>query len=391
MAQAQKQTVVARSMRRRMRLKSSFPALCFCVFAVVLYVLPLSVGATDVPTKMFISICGDGIVEQGEVCDDGTNLGGYGSSTAERECAPGCESYGPYCGDGILQPRFGEECDDGNNVSGDLCSATCQTETPAPPGGSGSPTLGSIPSSSAPPGNIPSSIATQVVLEGKAYPYASVNILLDGQKLTTVQADSGANFFYTLTNATPGTATFSFLALDNKGVQSFTTSDTFDVAQSAVTTVSNIFLPPTISVSAAQVAPGALLTLSGQSVPDAQVVTQLSAAATSTLTAGSDSSGDWALQVDTASLSPGYQTAKAYFELSTTTTSGFGRSVNFYIGTGAPPGQVSTDLNGDGKVDLIDFSIFLTDWGTSNPRSDFNHDGTVDLADFSILLFNWTG
>jgi cysteine-rich repeat protein len=33
------------------------------------------------------------------------------------------------CGDGILDS--GEQCDDGNNVSGDGCSATCQTELDA--------------------------------------------------------------------------------------------------------------------------------------------------------------------------------------------------------------------------------------------------------------------
>lgn len=34
------------------------------------------------------------------------------------------------CGDGIIET--GESCDDGNRVSGDGCSSTCQTETPAP-------------------------------------------------------------------------------------------------------------------------------------------------------------------------------------------------------------------------------------------------------------------
>jgi hypothetical protein len=49
------------------------------------------------------------------------------------------------------------------------------------------------------------------------------------------------------------------------------------------------------------------------------------------------------------------------------------------------------DLNCDGLVNLIDFSILLFHWGTSNPIADINGDGTVDLIDFSIMLFNWTG
>ena len=348
--------------------------------------------AADVSTNAYISICGDGIVQTGEVCDlgPGRNTGAYASSTATKVCAPGCQGYGPYCGDGILQTRFGEQCDDGNNISGDLCSATCQAETAVPPSSGGTPS-GSIPALSAPQGNIPASIPTEVVLRGEAYPNANINILLDGATFASTQADSNANFLYTSTAATPGTATFSFVAVDNKGVQSLTSSATFDIVQSAVTTVSNIFIPPTISASAAQLAPGDLLTLFGQTIPGASVVTQLSDAASSSLAAQADSAGDWALQIDTNSLTKGYHAAKSYFQTSTTTKSGFGKAVNFFVGNGTSACSNSTDLNGDKKVNLIDFSIFLTHWGTSDTQGDFNCDGTVNLADFSIMLFNWTG
>jgi fibro-slime domain-containing protein len=62
-------------------------------------------------------VCGDGIVSQGEECDDGVNDGSYG------ECAPGCV-LGPYCGDGIVQPP--EDCDDGNRRDGDGCGSACR-------------------------------------------------------------------------------------------------------------------------------------------------------------------------------------------------------------------------------------------------------------------------
>jgi hypothetical protein len=50
-----------------------------------------------------------------------------------------------------------------------------------------------------------------------------------------------------------------------------------------------------------------------------------------------------------------------------------------------------SDLNGDKKINLTDFSILLSAWGTDNPDVDLNKDSTINLADFSILLFNWTG
>ncbi|HEX30648.1 TPA: T9SS type A sorting domain-containing protein, partial [Candidatus Poribacteria bacterium] len=47
------------------------------------------------------------------------------------------------------------------------------------------------------------------------------------------------------------------------------------------------------------------------------------------------------------------------------------------------------DANGDGFVDLFDFNILASVFGTTDPRADFNGDGYVDLLDFSILAENF--
>jgi cysteine-rich repeat protein len=362
---------------------------------VIGFMLPWQVYTINITTNLVISICGDALVNAGEVCDSGIagNTGAYGSSTAERICAPGCLTFGPYCGDSVLQVRFEEECNDGNNVSADLCSASCKAETPAAPPGAGTP-LGGVPSQAGgAPGLIRAETGTRVVLRGKAYPNSTVQILLDGKPLGTVQADANADFLYSTGDVTPGTATFGFVGKDSKGVESIATSVIFEVVQSAVTTVANVFLPPTLSVSSKQIQPGALLTLTGQSVPLAKITTEISGGTRSTLNAEADTTGTWALQVDTASLKEGLHAAKAQFVLSDAIKSGYGRSVSFVIGDGPVPsgGTGSADINGDGKVNLVDFSIFLLGWGKDDVRSDFNIDGTVNLADFSIMLFNWTG
>ncbi len=59
--------------------------------------------------------CGNGVLDTGEVCDDGNAETGDG-------CRDDCTAE--LCGDGILDA--GEDCDDGNNVSGDGCSALCE-------------------------------------------------------------------------------------------------------------------------------------------------------------------------------------------------------------------------------------------------------------------------
>lgn len=56
------------------------------------------------------------------------------------------------------------------------------------------------------------------------------------------------------------------------------------------------------------------------------------------------------------------------------------------------PEERPADLNADKKVDLVDFSILLYNWGEpKNPKADLNNDGIVDLVDFSIMLYWWTG
>ncbi|HUB93943.1 MAG TPA: polysaccharide deacetylase family protein [Verrucomicrobiae bacterium] len=51
------------------------------------------------------------------------------------------------------------------------------------------------------------------------------------------------------------------------------------------------------------------------------------------------------------------------------------------------------DINGDGKVDALDLSVLLSNWGKTGAtaaQGDLNGDGTVDALDLSILLTNWS-
>ncbi len=148
-------------------------------------------------TTVMISICGNAIVDGTEACDDGTafNDGIYSSSTLTRRCAPNCRTYGPYCGDGILQAYYSEECDDEGNVSGDKCSAVCKQEVP-PVSSSTPPNPPATPSGDGggSGGAVPVRAQTQVILEGRAYPNSRVQILKDGQLVGLSQADSEAKF-----------------------------------------------------------------------------------------------------------------------------------------------------------------------------------------------------
>ena len=59
-------------------------------------------------------VCGDGLIGETELCDDGNNLDNDGCNTL---CAL------PECGNSLVDASEG--CDDGNVVGGDGCAADC--------------------------------------------------------------------------------------------------------------------------------------------------------------------------------------------------------------------------------------------------------------------------
>ncbi|RME28931.1 MAG: hypothetical protein D6806_02065 [Deltaproteobacteria bacterium] len=62
--------------------------------------------------------CGDGQIDTGEECDEGS----HNSDTVPDACRKNCTL--PYCGDGVADPGLGEACDEGPNNSDDP-NATC--------------------------------------------------------------------------------------------------------------------------------------------------------------------------------------------------------------------------------------------------------------------------
>lgn len=95
-------------------------------------------------------VCGDGIVQAGEACDDGNDdnddtcsnncelsaLCGDGNVDDGEECDDGMESPTcdgdctvVQCGDGYPNSQAGEVCDDSNTDNDDGCSESCQLES----------------------------------------------------------------------------------------------------------------------------------------------------------------------------------------------------------------------------------------------------------------------
>lgn len=240
----------------------------------------------------------------------------------------------------------------------------------------------------------------EVIIRGYAFPGSTVYALVDGYQSKTTRAESDGSYTMTITKIARGVYTFGVYAIDTNKTKSSTFSTSFTVTGGRTSNLSNINMMPSIQVSPNPVSAGQTLTVSGYSIPNAEITIEnqnsKNSGSKKNYTTTSLANGSWSLTIDTTGLSNGTYKIRAKAKQ----LAGLLLETNFSDYTFYGVGQsadvpLSADLNSDGKVNLTDFSILLFWWGgnggDSNPPADINRDGKVNLTDFSILLFNWTG
>jgi hypothetical protein len=72
--------------------------------------------------------------------------------------------------------------------------------------------------------------------------------------------------------------------------------------------------------------------------------------------------------------------------------SGSGGGATLASGSSNEASSKAADVNGDGKVGIMDFNLLMVNWGDNpaNPNTDLNGDGRVDIFDFNILMVSWS-
>ena len=241
-------------------------------------------------------------------------------------------------------------------------------------------------------GGTPVPTGTKVILQGKAYPTSDITVLKDGQTATLIKADSQANFKAEISLATGGIYTFGLWAEDSAGRRSITFSFTTNVVTGMTTTVSGIFLPPTIDLSKTALQKGEPLDILGQTAPQSEITISVHSTGEIIKTAKAGTDGVWLYTLDTSPLDEGSHNTRAKAAAPEGLLNTFSQTLTFQLGKTIAGCPRNPDINGDKRVNLIDFSILLYNWGNpKNTAADLNCDGKVNLTDFSIMLYWWTG
>ena len=243
---------------------------------------------------------------------------------------------------------------------------------------------------------------TEVNFFGKAYPNSTVAFLKEAVFVENTTANFSSDFEINATGLTGGTYLFSFYSEDLYGTQSSLVTMSVDVVDSATTIVSNIFLPPTINTDKSSVKQEENITIFGQTTGGSDVIIEFGLASTSSSTiAIVEGGGDGLYEyiLDTTALSLGDYNVKAKTDLGAVETS-YSKIISFSIEEKEEeePDFLMADLNDDGKVDVVDFSIAAF-WYKQILSEDFalieaerlNNDGKINLIDFSMIAYYWTG
>lgn len=241
-------------------------------------------------------------------------------------------------------------------------------------------------------------IFTGVRFLGRAYPLSTVVILKDGQQIVSTIAGPDAHFEVLVSGLSPSSYTFSVYSEDSLGRRSTLFTFPLMITQGITATISGIFLAPTIDTDKIEVKQGDNVTIFGQTTPNSTVTINVNSLVPHFFQVPSDSGGAYLYNLDTSILEFGDHSAKSK-AVSGSEISQYGKLAYFKVGNqtiirdNSNNNYIDADLNQDGYVNIVDFSILAFWYKKQNPPAyvDLSKDGIVTIVDFSIMAFYWTG
>lgn len=361
----------------------------FIVVVCIVSMSALPVLADDITSRIVVedTQCTDGLDNDGDLLIDFPSDPGCESTLDDDETDPVL----PQCQDGLDN--------DGDSLfdyPADLGCASAvdddESDDPAPPssGGGGG---GGVSNRNSDP---------ETTVSGYAYPGSEVAIMVDGVVVTTVIANEEAKFEVLLEGVDPGIHVVSFLSSDSLDVQSNADSVTIEFRSDTSLAVSQVFIPPSITLDKVAVATVDTLTVTGETVPFSLVRYEVHSEDILTGTTTAQADGYYSFTIPVTALAQGDHTVKVEAIIDGVLESGFSKAIRFAVGdqsvARADGCDIMADLNADCGVDLVDFSILAYWWGrelstdfAALEQDKLSGDGLVRLNDLSIMAYHWTG
>ncbi len=231
--------------------------------------------------------------------------------------------------------------------------------------------------------------ATTITFSGWAFPGGKISIIdkqLNTEKIIGREeiANNDGSFSVSFIGVLQALHSFGLIIKDTSGRVSQSKLFFINTISDDLV-VKNFITPPTISLSKNQVTRGEKAYVEGSATPNYTLRLELDGILFKEILVGSD--GVYKIDIPTGTLEFGNHTIRSKQLLETATESEFSISRTFTVSRLA---VVQADLSGDGKIDIRDWSIFLSLWGsksaTGRQRIDFSTDGKIDIADFSIFI-----
>ncbi|PIT92873.1 MAG: hypothetical protein COU08_00115 [Candidatus Harrisonbacteria bacterium CG10_big_fil_rev_8_21_14_0_10_42_17] len=233
----------------------------------------------------------------------------------------------------------------------------------------------------------------RAVFSGQAYPESKIEILrrsMLGEIYVqspeeNFNIDAHGSFTFSYTGLIGDDYFFALRAKDKDGQSTGIVAFNAPL-QGDLFEAKNILVSPTVSFNKSALSKNDVLKVHGYADPNYMIELLLDGSRREDVKA--DSSGYWSSDIDITYLSYGEHTVRVrQISPDGGTVSSFSPTRIFKILQLIIP---ETDLNGDGVVDIRDWSIFIFRWGSEDMslriKNDLNNDGEINVFDFSIFL-----
>lgn len=232
-----------------------------------------------------------------------------------------------------------------------------------------------------------------ISFQGTGFPGQEITLLVDSTRLEQTTTSSDGGFQISIEGLEPGNYTFSLITTDRNGLSSAIVTFNVNLSDATAIYLSNIVFPPTLNVSPPNVSRGDNIQVSGETVPNSTVEVFLNKELS--FSQKVEASGYFQYTIDTEDLIFGKHKLQGKSNLGGM-ESPMSRLHVFEVTEGRFPETQRVligDINNDNLVNLVDLSM-LVYWyrrEASPLEVDLTGDGKVDLSDISVLVSNWTG